>query len=77
MWQFLAAGNIGYRNWRWVHYSSTGKPARSSKSDFPGFNEVMADASRNGFEPSVDRWEIITGSGTSGAPRPGTPRRSR
>jgi hypothetical protein len=77
MWHFLAVGSIGYRHWKWVHYSGSGRPARSSRRDFPGFSEAMADASRNGFEPSADRWEIITGSGTSSWLRPGTPRRVR
>lgn len=76
MWQFLAVGNIGFRHWKWVHHSGTGRPARSRRSDFPGFSEAMADAGCHGFEPSVDRWEIITGTGTSSSRRPGTPRRS-
>lgn len=77
MWHFVAVGNIGFRNWKWVHYSGSGRPARSSRSDFPGFNEAMADASRHGFEASADRWEIITGTGTSSPHRPGTPRRPK
>jgi hypothetical protein len=77
MWHFLAVGNIGYRNWRWVHYAAGGKPARSSRRDFPGISDAMADACLNGFERSADQWEIITGTGTTSAPRPGTPRRSR
>jgi hypothetical protein len=77
MWHFLAVGSIGYRNWRWVHYAASGKPARSSRRDFPGISDAMADACLNGFERSADRWEIITGTGVTSAPRPGTPRRTR
>lgn len=67
MWEFHAAGGAPRFAWTWAWYGGKPFSQRRSASAFLSYHDVIADATRNGFNIVTDRWRIITPS--DGIPR--------
>jgi hypothetical protein len=67
MWEFHAAGGAPSFAWTWACYGGKPFSHRKSASAFLSYHEVIADATRHGFNIVTDRWRIITPS--DGIPR--------
>jgi hypothetical protein len=60
MWEFHAAGGAPRYAWTWAWYGGKPFSQRRSASAFLSYHDVIADATRNGFNIVTDRWRIIT-----------------
>ena len=60
MWEFHAAGGAPRYAWTWAWYGGKPFSQRRSTTAFLSYHDVIADASRNGFNIVTDRWRIIT-----------------
>lgn len=60
MWEFHAAGGAPKFSWTWACYGGRPFSARRSETSFHSYHEVIADATRHGFNIVTDRWRIIT-----------------
>lgn len=67
MWEFHAAGGAPRFAWTWAWYGGKPFSQRRSVSAFLSYHDVIADATRHGFNIVTDRWRIITPS--DGIPR--------
>lgn len=60
MWEFHAAGGAPRYAWTWAWYGGKPFSQRRSATAFLSYHDVIADATRNGFNIVTDRWRIIT-----------------
>jgi len=60
MWEFHAAGGAPRFAWTWACYGGKPFSQRKSTSAFLSYHDVIADATRHGFNIVTDRWRIIT-----------------
>jgi hypothetical protein len=60
MWEFYAAGGAPRYAWTWAWHGGKPFSQRRSASAFLSYHDVIADATRNGFNIVTDRWRIIT-----------------
>jgi hypothetical protein len=60
MWEFHAAGGAPKFAWTWACYGGKPFSHRKSATAFLSYQDVIADATRHGFNIVMDRWRIIT-----------------
>ena len=60
MWEFHAAGGAPKFAWTWACFGGKPFTHRKSASAFLSYHDVIADATRHGFNIVTDRWRIIT-----------------
>jgi len=60
MWEFHASGGAPRYSWTWAWYGGKPFSQRRSAAAYLSYHDVIADATRNGFNIVTDRWRIIT-----------------